>query len=124
VPHGGHSSLIAVLENADGGPRVVVEVSAHHPASRRAVIVIGSKGSAQLADSNEDHILLARGSPGLDAERPEQVAVSNAMPLQRELAAFVAHLRGGPPPRSTAAEGLLVVERIASLRSLAGIDGP
>jgi hypothetical protein len=45
------------------------------------------------------------------------------MPLERELAAFVAHLRGGRPPRSTAAEGLLVIERIAALRNLAGLDG-
>jgi len=124
VPDGGHSSLIAVLENAEGGPKVVVEVSTHHPASRRAVVVIGSKGSAQLADSNDDRILLARGAPGLDAEPPEAFAVSTAMPLQRELAAFVAHLQGGPPPRSAAAEGLLIVERITALRSLAGIDKP
>ena len=123
VPDAGHSSLLGVLENADGGPRVVVEVSAHHPASRRAV-VIGSKGSAQLADSYDDRILLASGTPGRDAKRPEELAVSSAMPLQRELAAFLAHLRGGPAPRSTAAEGLLVVERIAALRSLAGIDRP
>ncbi len=31
-------------------------------------------------------------------------------------------LRGGPPPMSSAAEGLLVVVRIAALRALAGLD--
>ncbi len=37
-----------------------------------------------------------------------------------ELRAFVSHLEGGPPPRSSAAEGGLVVEHIVRLRALAG----
>jgi hypothetical protein len=45
------------------------------------------------------------------------------MPLLRELQAFVDHLRGGPPPRSSAAEGLMIVERIAAIRRLAGLAG-
>jgi hypothetical protein len=45
------------------------------------------------------------------------------MPLLRELRCFLEHLRGGPPPRSSAANGLLVVERIAALRRLAGLEG-
>jgi hypothetical protein len=51
---------------------------------------------------------------------PERRPVSGEMPLLRELRAFVDHVRGGPPPRSSAAEGLLVVERIAELRHMAG----
>jgi hypothetical protein len=42
--------------------------------------------------------------------------------LLRELRTFVEHLQGGPPPRSSAAEGALVVSAIADLRSLAGLD--
>jgi hypothetical protein len=43
------------------------------------------------------------------------------MPLLLELRAFVEHIRGGPPPRSSLADGLLIVERIAALRVLAGL---
>ena len=43
------------------------------------------------------------------------------MPLKRELGAFLACLEGGLPPRSSAAEGLLVVERIAEVRRLLGL---
>ena len=35
---------------------------------------------------------------------------------------IVAHLGGGPPPRSSAAEGVLIVVRLAELRALAGLD--
>jgi hypothetical protein len=43
------------------------------------------------------------------------------MPLLAELEAFVAHLEGGPAPKSSAAEGALIVRRIAELRALAGL---
>jgi hypothetical protein len=45
------------------------------------------------------------------------------MPLLRELRAFLEHLDGGPPPRSSAAEGTRIVEVVEGLRALAGIDG-
>jgi hypothetical protein len=43
------------------------------------------------------------------------------MPLLEELQVFVDHLGGGPPPRSSAREGALIVLRIAELRSMAGV---
>jgi hypothetical protein len=43
------------------------------------------------------------------------------MPLELELRAFLEHLIGGPPPRSSADEGILGVQRIAELRQLAGL---
>jgi hypothetical protein len=48
--------------------------------------------------------------------------ISQELPLLRELRTFVEHLQGGPPPRSSAAEGALVVSAIADLRRLAGLD--
>jgi hypothetical protein len=44
------------------------------------------------------------------------------MPLAAELDAFLGHLDGGPPPRSTAAEGLAVVRAIAKAHALAGLE--
>jgi hypothetical protein len=56
------------------------------------------------------------------APETELRPISQELPLLRELRTFVEHLQGGPPPRSSAAEGALVVSAIAELRSLAGID--
>ena len=58
-------------------------------------------------------------SDGDEAET--RLPVSTELPLLRELRAFVEHLRGGPPPRSSAAEGAAVVEAVARLRELAGL---
>ena len=63
----------------------------------------------------------------IQIERPEragaveQVAFSPEPPLRRELAAFLDHLAGGPPPKSDAAEGLAVVEAVQALRDRAGL---
>ena len=46
------------------------------------------------------------------------------MPLLAELEAFVAYIDGAAPaPKSTATEGLRVVEAIAELHRLAGVAG-
>lgn len=105
--------LLALPSGA--GPRVEIEVSSAHPVNRRSVVVIGSEGAAQFGDSYDAAVRLHR--PGRE---PEEIAVDTAMPLRAELAAFLAHLDGGPPPRSSAREAALVVRRIAELRALAG----
>ena len=52
---------------------------------------------------------------------PELRPTPGEWPLLAELRAFVAYLGGGPPPRSSAAEGALMVARLAELRALAGL---
>ncbi|OCP10126.1 MULTISPECIES: Gfo/Idh/MocA family oxidoreductase [unclassified Ensifer] len=121
VPGQGHSNLIAVLAGSAETCHVTMEVSAQHPVSRRSVVVIGSKASAQLADSYDDRIFIAEGMPGVNASKPIHEHVDSEYPLLRELRAFVEHLRGGPAPRSSAKEGLLFVERVTALRHLAGV---
>ena len=116
------NDLFAVLQDDDAGPAVIAEISTSHPVTRRAVTVIGDEGCAQLGDSYDDHVVLARGAPGRAAGKPELVAVGGEMPLLAELRAFLTHLAGGPPPLSSARDGLLVVERIDALRRLAGIS--
>jgi hypothetical protein len=49
----------------------------------------------------------------------ERRPVSDEQPLLRELRAFLDHLSGGPPPRSSAAEGAETVAIIAGLLALA-----
>ena len=121
VPGRGAGDLIGVLEDADGTPRVTVQISSSHPLNRRSVVVVGERMAVQLGDAYDDKIAIMEGRPDRPGAAMRERPVGNAMPLQRELAAFLDHLRGGPPPRSSAAEGLLVVERIAALCRLAGL---
>lgn len=82
-------------------------------------------GIAALMDGYADHLEILRGYPLRDTE-PEPVLrpFQFEMPLLRELRAFVDHLAGGPPPRSSAAEGLAVVAAITELRRHAGVREP
>jgi predicted dehydrogenase len=111
--------LVGVLSDGEG-PQVTVEVGTSHPINRRSVAVVGTRRSVQLGGSYDEHLMVADGSPGAPGT-PYRHPVANDMPLLLELQAFVDHLRGGSPPRSSAAEGLLVVERIDALRRLAGV---
>ncbi|MGJ8573117.1 MAG: Gfo/Idh/MocA family protein [Hoeflea sp.] len=114
-----YEDLVVRLSDNTGGASVTVEISALHPASKRSVVVIGSKAVAQLTDSYDDDILLvSREQSG----KPQRIQVGKDMPLLAELKAFVAHVEGGPPPKSSAAEGALIVQRIAELRAIAGLS--
>jgi predicted dehydrogenase len=93
-----------------------LEVSVRSPERRREVRLVCEEGVALLADGYSEHVLVHRD----DADEPERREIATELPLLRELRAFVEHLQGGPPPRSSAAEGALVVRRIAELRALAG----
>jgi predicted dehydrogenase len=117
----------AVGERADGSLRGIlaflgddrwfaVEISATAAERRREIKLVCEKGVAWLADAYADHIAVA--PTGVD--EPERRIVSTELPLLRQLRAFVEHLDGGPPPRSSAAEGVEIVRRIAELRALAG----
>ena len=97
-------------------PWLWLEISVRSPERRREVQLVCEQGVALLADGYSDHVLVRRD----DADEPERREISTELPLLRELRAFVEHLQGGPPPRSSAAEGALVVRRIAELRALAG----
>ena len=122
APGQGHWDMTAVLGGEDGAPQVVAEVSTLHPARLRAATVIGSEGGAALDDSNSDHILVTQGRAGNAPSKPSKIPTSTELPLFRELKAFLEHLRGGLPPRSSAAEGLVCVERIAAIRQIAGLQ--
>ncbi|MBA3741926.1 Gfo/Idh/MocA family oxidoreductase [Sporichthya sp.] len=115
------SDLVCTLRDA-GGPHVTCEISVSHPVNRRSVVVIGEEGSGQLGDSYDDAIVLAGRVGGQDVTEQTRVRpVGTQMPLAAELAAFLDHLQGGPPPRSSAAEGLAVVRAVDTARRLAGL---
>jgi predicted dehydrogenase len=93
-----------------------LEISVRSPERRREVQLVCEEGVALLADGYSEHVLVHCDG----ADEPERREIAAELPLLRELRAFVEHLQGGPPPRSSAAEGALVVRRIAELRALAG----
>lgn len=97
-------------------PWLVVEASTRHREKRREVRVHGEDAVAVLADDASTSVRVERGTT------IEEHPFDPEPPLRRELAAFVAHLEGGPPPKSDAAEGLAVVEAVQALRDRAGLE--
>jgi predicted dehydrogenase len=115
VPVGLHGQL----GDGGGGPWLTVSHSSTAPVHRREVRVTFEHGSAWLADGYDAGIGVAPGFPG--SQEVQQRPVDPEWPLLRELRVFVEHLAGGPPPRSSAADGVLIVRRLAELRALAGL---
>ena len=121
------TSLLGILggePDSVGDPWLIVEVSSRHPQHRREVRLHCRDGVAILDDGYSPGIAVTRSENSRAGETPESELrpISQELPLLRELRTFVEHLQGGPPPRSSAAEGALVVSAIADLRSLAGLD--
>ncbi len=113
--------LLAMLGDA---PWFVFELSIRSPERRREIRLQCRDGIAMLAPGADDEIQVAHGAVARGAKPPEieHRAVSDALPLVRELSAFVDHLGGGPPPRSGMQDSLVIAQRIAALRSLAGVS--
>ena len=109
---GSAEGLIGVLGER---PWLALEVSARTLDNRREVSLVCEDGVAVLPGGYADHVLVATGP------EPEKRSISTEFPLLRELRAFVEHLAGGPPPRSSAREGAEIVRAIAELRTLAGL---
>jgi len=101
-------------------PWMTVSHSAAATAHRRVVRLVCADGTATLADSHDDALLVARGMP-LREKPPERRPFDPEWPLVRELRAFVDHVRGGPPPRTAATEHVVILERLTALRALAGL---
>jgi predicted dehydrogenase len=101
-----------------------VEVGARSPEHERRVELRCRDGVAVLAGAYEDAVLVAPNPPAAGGPSPgwTQRPIATRLPLEAELAAFVAHLSGGPPPRSSATEALAVVRTIARAHTLAGIE--
>lgn len=115
---GSAMGLLGVLGDA---PWLALEVSARALARRREITLVCEEGVAVLEDGYSDRVSVMRADPSDTTSEPEQRPISTELPLLRELRAFVEHLGGGPPPRSSAAEGAAIVRVISELRSLAGL---
>jgi predicted dehydrogenase len=104
------------------------ELGGSWPENVRRVELLGTDGIAVLPGSEAGHLLVARTEAPRRARLPDpppwetRPLPAGESPLRAELRAFLEHLRGGPPPRSSAAEGAAVVEAVAEVRRLAGLD--
>jgi predicted dehydrogenase len=94
-----------------------LEVSARSAERTRRIELHCEEGVAVLGGGWEEHISVFRDG----SERPEEARIETPgeLPLLAELRAFVGHLAGGAPPRSSAFEGAAIVTAIARLRALA-----
>ncbi len=100
------------------GPWVTIEVSSAHAERRRELSLICEGGAAWLLAPEATEIAVSSDIGGeIEARR-----IGDELPLLRELQAFVEHLGGGPPPRSSVSEGAAVVGAVGRLRELAGLE--
>jgi predicted dehydrogenase len=98
------------------------EIGSRNVERKRRVELRCRDGVAVLANADDAFISMVR-NPKHAAQPPdiEKIAIGATAPLYAELAAFIAYLDGGPPPKSSAAEGALIVAAIARARELAGV---
>ncbi|MEX2255305.1 MAG: Gfo/Idh/MocA family oxidoreductase [Acidimicrobiia bacterium] len=114
---GGNAQLVGLLGDA---PWLTVDVGGTSLERSRRVELVLSDGIAWLGDAAADHVGVARNDM-LGTADWERRPISDEMPLLAELRAFVEHLRGGPPPKSSVEEGVATVAAIAELRAMAGL---
>jgi hypothetical protein len=114
------TGLVGLLGDDPWG---AIEVSIAHSERRREIRLICAEGVAVLPDPYADHVLVTRGElMGPDVSpQSERRGISTELPLLRELRAFVEHLGGGDPPKSSAQEAVAEVAAIGRLRELAGV---
>lgn len=104
-------------------PWCVVNQSIRNPQRIRSVELYCREGRARLVRPDDSCLELYYGADPAAIKTPEMErrAISTETPLRRELEAFRAHLEGGPPPKSSVAEGVEVVTALDTLRALAGL---
>ena len=94
------------------------EVSAQSPVRSRRIELHCGDGVAVLAGGWDEHISVFLGRES----EPEEARIETPgeLPLLAQLRVFVEHVRGGPAPKSGAADGAAIVGVLAELRRLAG----
>jgi predicted dehydrogenase len=112
--------LIGARATLGDDPWVAIEVSDGASAHEREVRVVGSEALAILAGGWSEEVIVRR----FDGQDDELIAAKGELPLLAELRAFVEHVKGGPPPKSSAAEGALIVRRIEETLEMVGSELP
>ena len=118
------SEAVALRALLGQKPWLSLEVSARSQSWKRRFVLHCELGYAELEDGYDDFITIYRdqGNPRQQSPKAEQRFFGKNMPLLAELEEFVGFLEGGAAPKSGVQEGLLVVQTIAKLRALAGLE--
>ena len=119
-----NSKLTGLLGVLGETPQAVIEVSARRVEPVRSISLNFRNGAALLEDSYAGCIKIRRAVQ-INARKDdpqESRAIATEFPLLRELRAFLCYLEGGPPPKSSASEGVRIVEVLAELRRLANAE--
>ncbi len=124
-----HSATVEYLNGRPCGmvgvlgrdPWVIFESSNRYADKRREVRVHGENGVAVLSSVDASEIEIARFGEGT-AVQFERISLTPRDPLTEELTAFLGFANGsGAIPRSSAEEGVAVVQTVERLRELAGL---
>lgn len=107
--------VILQLGGDGDDPLVTIDMSIVAPQHRRSFTIVGSAATLELSDSYDSKLRIRRGAPGGSGAIAESIEIGDEMPLLLQIRAFLAHLRGGPAPLTSAAEGALIVERTAEI---------
>lgn len=101
--------------------QVVVEVSTRSIHKHREISLRCEKGVASLANDRDGWVeVLRNGDEPKDVGRIPWPLEPGA--LYRELEVFIRYLGGAEPPKCPVETGILVVETVARLREMAGIE--
>lgn len=92
-------------------PWAAIEVSDCAPDHRRECRVVGSEAAVILDGGWSEQVTVRR----FDGSEDQRVETPGELPLLAELRAFVNHVSGGPPPKSKAADGALIVRRVQEI---------
>ena len=117
----GMLGVLGTSANPSQMPRAIFEVSNRYGDKRRELRLHCRDGVAVISDTASSHVQITRSAPD-GSPLVETRPFSKESALLRELSAFCDHVDGGPPPLTTAAQGLEVVAAITKLRQIAGID--
>jgi len=114
---------VGMIATLGSEPWFAVNQSIRNPQRIRSVELYCREGRARLADPDDPHLEIYRNADpaAISAPAAERRLISVEPPLLREIEAFVAHLVGGPGPKSSAQEGFDIVRTLAALRALAGL---
>ena len=123
VPQGpAGTGLTGELVDEATRARVIMEISIAHPFPKREII-LGCRDAVICLSDEDYNTLTIRHWPEKSGDFPETktLALTNKLPLFAELERFVDHVRGGPPPLSSLAEEMCILETITQLRAMAGL---
>ena len=119
LENGFPTGMIAFL---GGNPWQITEVSSRYKDKKREMRLFCEKGTAVLDDAYTDHIRIVTADKKNHNSHVKKIPIDNKLPLYEELNSFIKFIKKiGPPPKSSAKEGMVIVKVISELRTLAGI---